>query len=359
MAIENFMLVLTASITGILVSIGGIITVIYAVKKKKRLILLFSVMWLMYAIFWFIDATAHYYYSIFIMSFAILPQLIGVPCFIVFIELIKKEHVNPIKISILIIIEALLIYVTFFVSGNFEIIPGYGVHNKGILRIIQIVFLFYFVSLYFIWSYQTWRKSPTSLKRLTTILLIGSTLFSVVTAAMYALGTFVKTFNSIAFIVNGIGALTTIIVILKDPRIIFILPFKAYRILIVDTNGSIALYKHDWAKVGELEENMFSMMLQAIGNVLDDILKKGEVQEIQMDRAVLLIQHDKTHSIASVLIASKSSRSLKYGLKRFNEKFITVFQSSLDGERKIGMFEKTSEIVDKVFDFVPSYKTVS
>ena len=358
MTIENFMLVLTASMTGILVSIGAIITVIYAVKNKKRLIFLFSAMWLMYAIFWFIDAVAHYYYSIFIMSLAILPQLIGVPCIIVFIELIKKEHVSPIKISILIIIEALLLYVTFFVPGNFEIIPGYGVHNKGILRVLQIVFLFYFVSLYFIWSYQTWRKAPASLKRLTSVLLIGSTLFSVVTAAMYALGTFVKTFNSIAFIVNGIGAFTTIIVILKDPRIIFILPFKAYRILIIDTNGSVALYKHDWANVGALEENMFTMMLQAIGNVLDDILKKGEVQEIQMDRAVLLIHHDKTHSIASVLIASKSSKSLRYGLKRFNEKFIAVYHSNLAEERKVGMFEETREIVDMVFDFVPSYKEI-
>ena len=358
MTIENFMLVLTASMTGILVSIGAIITVIYAVKNKKRLIFLFSAMWLMYAIFWFIDAVAHYYYSIFIMSLAILPQLIGVPCIIVFIELIKKEHVSPIKISILIIIEALLLYVTFFVPGNFEIIPGYGVHNKGILRVLQIVFLFYFVSLYFIWSYQTWRRAPASLKRLTSVLLIGSTLFSVVTAAMYALGTFVKTFNSIAFIVNGIGAFTTIIVILKDPRIIFILPFKAYRILIVDTIGSVALYKHDWANVGALEENMFTMMLQAIGNVLDDILKKGEVQEIQMDRAVLLIHHDKTHSIASVLIASKSSKSLRYGLKRFNEKFIAVYHSNLAEERKVGMFEETREIVDMVFDFVPSYKEI-
>jgi len=358
MTIENFMLVLTASMTGILVSIGAIITVIYAFKNKKRLIFLFSAMWLSYAIFWFIDAVAHYYYSIFIMSLAILPQLIGVPCIIVFIELIKKEHVSPIKISILIIIEALLLYVTFFVPGNFEIIPGYGVHNKGILRVLQIVFLFYFVSLYFIWSYQTWRRAPASLKRLTSVLLIGSTLFSVVTAAMYALGTFVKTFNSIAFLVNGIGAFTTIIVILKDPRIIFILPFKAYRILIVDTKGSVALYKHDWANVGALEENMFTMMLQAIGNVLDDILKKGEVQEIQMDRAVLLIHHDKTHSIASVLIASKSSKSLRYGLKRFNEKFIAVYHSNLDEERKVGMFEESREIVDTVFDFVPSYKEI-
>jgi len=353
------MLVLSASITGILVAIGGIITIRYSFKRKNRIILLFSAMWLSYAVFWFIDAAAHYYYSTFLMMLAIVPQLLGVPCIVVFTELIKKEHVNPVKISILIIIEALLFYFTFFVPGNYDIIPGYGVHNKGILRFLQVIFIFYFVSLYFIWSYQTWRRAPASLKRLTTLLLFGSALFSIVTASLYVLGTIVRIFNAIAFIVNGIGAFTTIIVILKDPRIIFILPFKAYRILVVDTNASVALYKYDWAKVGELEETMFSMMLQAIGNVLDDILKKGEVKEIQMDRAVLLIQHDKIHSIASILIASKSSKSLRYGLKRFNEKFVSDFRTTLNGERKVGMFEETRALIDSVFDYVPSYKAGS
>jgi len=355
---DNFLLVLTTSITGILLAIGGIITFVYAIKKRNQLILLFSAMWLLYAVFWFLDAAAHYYYSITIMALAIVPQLIAVPCIIIFIELVRKEHVNPVKIPILVIIEAIVFYITFFMdpSDNWDIIPGYGVHNKGILRISQIIFIFYFVTLYYIWSFQTWRQAPASLKRLTNLLFIGSTLFSVVTAAMYTLGTFIRTFNSIAFIVHSIGAITNIIVILKDPRIIYILPFKAYRILVVDTNASVALYKYDWAKVGELEESMFSMMLQAIGNVLDDILKKGQMQEIQMDRAVLLIHHDKIHSIASILIASKSTKSLKYGLKRFNEQFITYYQSSLKDERKLGMFEDARNIIDNVFDFVPNYK---
>jgi hypothetical protein len=98
------------------------------------------------------------------------------------------------------------------------------------------------------------------------------------------------------------------------------------------------------------------MMLQAIGNVLDDILKKGEVQEIQMDRAVLLIHHDKTYSIASVLIASKSTKSLRYALKRFNEEFVENFQSTLDIDKKSGRIEGTRKILEKVFDFIPSYK---
>ncbi len=354
---DNFLLVLTTSITGTILAIGGIITFIYAIRKKNQLILLFSAMWLLYGVFWFMDAAAHYLYSIPLMALAIIPQLIAVPCIIIFIELVRKEHVNPIKISILVIIEAIVFYVTFFLNpaDNWNIIPGYGVHNKGILRISQIIFIFYYAFLYYIWSFQTWRKAPSSLKRLTNLFFFGSTLFSVVTATMYVIGTFIRTFNSIAFIIHSVGAFINIIVILKEPRIIYILPFKAYRILVVDTNESVALFKYDWAKVGELEETMFSMMLQAIGTVLDDILKKGKVQEIQLDRAVLLIHHDEKQSIASILIATKSTKSLRYGLKRFNEECVECFQSSLDTEKDFGKLEEVKEIIEKVFDFVPRY----
>jgi hypothetical protein len=314
-------------------------------------------MWLMYAIFWFIDAAAHFFYSIPLMALAIIPQLIGIPCIIIFIELSKKEHVSPIKISILMIIEALIFIITFYVPDNWEIIPGYGIHNKGILRIAQIIYLFYFMIFYFLWSFHTWRKAPTDLKRLTSYLFIGSAIFSIVTGVMYAIGTFIKTFNAIGFFVNGIGAFITILVILKDPRIIYILPFKAYRILVVDTIASVALFKYDWAKAGEVEENIFTMMIQAIGSVLEEILKKGDVQEIQMDRAVLLIKHNKENNIASVLITSKFSKSLRYGLKRFDEEFVGRFQRSLENPRKVSDFVEGSKIVEDVFDFVPSYKS--
>ncbi|MHA2398731.1 MAG: hypothetical protein ACXADU_07560, partial [Promethearchaeota archaeon] len=79
-SIANLLLVLSASTTGVLVAVAGIITFIYAIRRRNYLIFLFSAMWLLYGIFWFIDAAAHYYYSLFLMSIAILPQLVGVPC---------------------------------------------------------------------------------------------------------------------------------------------------------------------------------------------------------------------------------------------------------------------------------------
>jgi hypothetical protein len=237
-----------------------------------------------------------------------------------------------------------------------QIVPGYGIHNVGPLRVLQVIFLVYYVLVYFSWSYLTWKRAPKELKKLVNFLLFGSILFSFVTAFMYSLGGIVKIFNAIGFITHSLGALFTIIVIWKDPRIIYILPFKAYRILVVDTNAGTGLFKYDWAELKAVDENIFSMVLQAVGSILDEVLKKGEIREIKMDQAVLLIQHEKKSPVASVLVTSKSSKSLKYGLKKFNSEFIETFQSQFDGLYEVSRFRDAKKIVERIFDFIPIYQ---
>jgi hypothetical protein len=173
---------------------------------------------------------------------------------------------------------------------------------------------------------------------------------------MYSLGGLIKIFNSLAFITHGLGALFVIIVIWKDPKIIYILPFKAYRILVVDTNAGVGLFKYDWAELKAVDENIFSMVLQAVGSILDEILKKGEIREIKMDQAILLVRHTKNAPIASVLVTSRASKSLIYGLKKFNSEFIETFQSQFDELYEISKFKDAKKIVEHIFDFVPEYK---
>ena len=61
----------------------------------------------------------------------------------------------------------------------------------------------------------------------------------------------------------------------------------------------------------------------------------------------------------SLWIRISGTKSLKYGLKRFNEECVECFQSSLGTEKDIGKLEKVKEIIEKVFDFVPSYKELN
>ena len=138
-AIQNLILVLSILSAGTFLGVGGIITCIYAIKRKNRLIYLFSAMWVFMALSLFIAAAGHFFYSTFLMALVIIPQLIGVPCIIIFIELSRKERVSPVKISVLLIIELMLLFVTFLLpeSENFEKDIGYGIRNIGILRIAQ------------------------------------------------------------------------------------------------------------------------------------------------------------------------------------------------------------------------------
>ena len=351
---DNILLVSSASVAGVLNIIGFLLSFSYAKKRKNRLVYLFSANWLLQSFFWVLDATSHLYYSPLLMILAIIPQLIGVPCLFIFIDLIKKERVSSTKITIVLLIEIIMLYL-YFIPGGMQIIPGYGVHIVGALRIFQIIFLFYYVITYFSWSYLTWKRAPSELKQLVNFLLFGSILFSFVTATLYFLGTFIKVFNSLGFITHSLGALFTIIVIWKEPKIIYILPFKAYRLIVVETNAGIGLFKHDWAKLSAVDENVFSMVLQAVGSILDEILKKGAIREIKMDRAVLLIQHNENYPVASVLVTTKSSKSLRYGLKKFNSEFINKFKSQFDGLYEVSRFKKARTLVDEFFDFIPDY----
>ena len=174
---------------------------------------------------------------------------------------------------------------------------------------------------------------------------------------MYVIGTNEKIFNPLGFVVHGVGAFITVIVIWQEPKLIYVLRFKAYRIIVLETGSGTSLYKYDWAELRNIDENFFSMMLQAISSVLNELLHKGEVREVHTDQAVLLIQHNLQFPIASVMIASKSCKSLRYGLKEFNEQFVSKFSSDIEQNyHNVSRFKDAITLVKKVFDFVPEYQ---
>jgi len=139
LSFENTILVVSASIAGCITMIGCFITFQYAKSRKNKLIFLFSINWLCQSMFWVFVALAHFNYSILLMQIAIIPQCFGVACFVIFLELISSENVNSLRFSILTIITFFLLFFTFY-HGELVIIPGYGVHNAGLVRFFQIIF---------------------------------------------------------------------------------------------------------------------------------------------------------------------------------------------------------------------------
>jgi hypothetical protein len=354
MDIDNLILVISTFIAAVLFTFGAAITLIIAIKRKRPLVLLFSASWLTQALFWYLDSAAHLNYSPALMRAAFIPQIVGVPFMFIFIELIKKEKVNPIKMIALALIEIVFLML-LFMPGAMEVLPGYGIHFIGLTRYFQIIWLAYYVFFYLSWSIQTYKKAPQTLKRMVIYLLFGSVLFSLVTTAFYALGTVIRLANPIGFILHGIGALITIIVLLKESSIIYILPFKAYRLLVFETSEGTTLLKHDWAELRSIEENVFSMLIQATRSVLNEIINKGDVRKIDLDKAVLMVQHDVKYPVVSVLVTSKSCKSLQYGLKAFHDEFILNYVSKIENPKDPSQFKEVKALVEKIFDFIPEH----
>ena len=74
-----------------------------------------------------------------------------------------------------------------------------------------------------------------------------------------------------------------------------------------------------------------------------------------MENGVILISHDATHPVASVLIASKSSLVIHEGLASFARKFVERYENELDtlDASKIG--QDAVELVKECFPFIPSF----
>ncbi|MFW9825812.1 MAG: hypothetical protein ACFFE4_22930 [Candidatus Thorarchaeota archaeon] len=56
------------------------------------------------------------------------------------------------------------------------------------------------------------------------------------------------------------------------------------------------------------------------------------------------------------MIASKSSKSLRFGLNQFNKQFATSFASDIkENYHNVSRFDDATIIVCKVFDYIPKY----
>jgi len=355
MEFNNVILVFSTALAATLMLIGAAVTLFYYQRRKNSLILLFSLSWAFQGVMWTLISLSHLLYSTSLMATGFILQCIGVFLLFCFLELIETERLHPVKLVVLTLIETLYL-VFIFSPESMKVLPGYGIHISGWGRVFQIIFILYYTFIFLSWSFKTWRKAPKELRSTASVLLLGSIIFSLVALIFYIIGTFLGLFNALGFIVHSLGALITVVAISRDPRIIYILPFRANRLTVFETKGGLSLFTYQWAPLTELDEGFFSMVLQAISNILGETIGKGAVREIHLEEAVLLIQHDKVHPIASVLVASSSNTTLKLALKQFNDRFIQKYPKCSEVFHDISRFDEATVLVEDIFDFIPKYR---
>lgn len=320
---------------------------------------------------WFFSMLTSIFYALSILfllkplylvgSYLLIPTVF---LYVLLFDSITRESVDPIKIGIFAVLFSIFVFLSL--DPNAVIISNYpsgepGVFLGGSFRIAMVIGILPAGLLFLYYGIMTYRKAPKGLKSYASFFLLGVIIYVFVPVFLVAF--------SIPLIIPGIqllsmtvGSLLLAVAFAIQPKLAFILPFRVLKLSVVETNGGISLFTHTWSKMDEfVDEQLFSGMLQAISQILHETLKRGDLSEIHVEGAVLLIRRSEKYPVACILIATGSTRSLRKALDSFAEQFFKEYSHyflELDNPDTFDLenYAGAAALVEDRFSFVPEFK---
>ena len=324
-------------------------------KQNQTPFLLFFLCWLFQGMFWILNLLNQILLLPILFSFAIPFQVISFIFLLGFLEYSSIERIHPIRFGIFMVFATIFLF-SFYFLNEVEIIPDYGVHFHGFTRIIQIVCFTYYAIMYLLWGIKTLVEAPPTLHRSSILLLVGIIFFTLFTLILYLLGSYNLIFNPIAFIVHGLGVLIVCTVIKNNQKILYILPYKAHSLTIIDSFSGIYLFHHTWDKnQPQNMKNLFSSVIQGVIKLLTTVINRGFVKEIHLDQGVILFYQKVEYPLIFVLIADQPSPVLMRALEAFAEDFIQAKSQNLTEIHNTQQFADAAELIKTNFSFLPEY----
>ena len=273
------------------------------------------------------------------------------------IDSFTRDEVDPRKSIVLSIAATLLVYFSLqpeeIVVGSNSIgepgiVLGPGVMGVGAILIILTgaSFTYYMILMN--------REVPANLRFGARLGLLSGIILAVLWPVGLGLGLHF-TVPGLWLLLLSIGVIPIAIAFVMQPKLAYVLPFRALRLIVFETKGGVPLFSHVWGSQHELtDEVLFSGMLQGIAMILDESVKKGSVREIVLENGVLVLQRTYKFSVASVLVATKSSQTLRHAIDAFTEHFYAEYSQFFDNPSEIQNFATASKLVDEHFGFVPT-----
>jgi len=277
-------------------------------------------------------------------------------CVLILLDIVARKSIDPIKLTFFSLLSGMAIIFSYESSAiilyrfpNGEISIG----SSGNFRlVIFFIALFQGILLVYFFFKIFW-KAPKNLKSFSLLNLIGAVLVSIIPGIFYLVG-MTMVLPGCVMLLFGIGTLLISIAFVFQPKLSYILPFKVYHLIVIETTSGLPLYKYSWIigdELGELNPQVFSSLLHGIDLLIEDTVHRGTIQEIDVEKAILIMDH--YHSISCVLITSKASLVLRKALNRFCLKFWNKFSDVIDNPSKLSQFNSTKELVEEYFAFIP------
>lgn len=266
-------------------------------------------------------------------------------------DAISRDVVDPIKLVIVSILAtgaAVAAFLMFYVFIAFIVS----------LQVFSLVVWIYYAQ-------KLHAKAPASIKKWSNLNLTGVIVFAC-GSLWGSAGLIPDTPDALKPVIDAIrweiflGVAFFIIALAyhKAPNLANVLPFTALRLSIVDIKAGIALFSHNWAHREDLiHDDLFSSMLSGISMILNESVRKGNMREIVLDNARLLLKRLDEYPVAFVLITTYPTKALRNALEVFAAKFIARYGNQLDDLSEISKFRSASDLVHDCFPFAVEYKT--
>ena len=331
-----------------------IVILTYIMPKTKKITSLFYIRLTMFSfsLYFLFEAISFLFMSIFlhrIHTILIFPAAIFM---LIGINYTMKESFMSITLIPTFSLGIFLFYLAFQPDAIKPAIEhGYPtIVWTGLLAIIAILIELILLIAGFYWGLKTWINAPFLIKKEAFLFFIGICISIVLSGTLYIFSFWIPILKYLADIFLIFGFIIIIISILREPKILYILPFTIYRIIVKDREG-FPLYDHDWSK-SEISETIFSGFINAIQLMSEDIMNIGGVVDIQLEEGILILQHSDLITVG--LVASKSSKLLRECTQKFSIDFQLKFEKELKKSiRDQSKYESAYELIEKYFSNFP------
>ncbi|TXT61225.1 MAG: conserved membrane protein of unknown function [Promethearchaeota archaeon] len=276
---------------------------------------------------------------------------------IISINYIMKDHFFSYGLLLSISLGPLYLY-SGLLPNAISLIKSqdYWFYNTGgLFNVLSEFYLFLGGAYLFYWGYKSLRNAPFLIKKETFIFFLSISLNSIFAFLLYLLYYFNRVFLVIANFFVIIGFIITILIIRREPKILYILPFILHRVMVKNKNG-YPLFDHDWAE-SNINETVFSGFINAVQKMSEDIIHMGGILDINLREGILILHELKYITVG--LVSSKSSKLLRDCLINFSREFEEKFQRQLkQGIIDIDEYEGAYELLEKYFSNFP-YKFIT
>jgi hypothetical protein len=329
--------------------VGGLFFIIALYRKYRNNAYLTLSLAAISMIFWAsFMAFAFIYSSDFLLRICMVFYAVALTFAVLFFDLIWRESANIYRMTIVVGLALVILVIIWYPdSVAYENIEGFVVPFwNGTFFAISFILLV--VSLIFCLhtGIKLWIQMPKYMKKQMSGLVAGVIILA---PGSILADIFWGFFGLTIFAIAGIAIAGYYGI--RNPQILYILPFVVHRLIVVHRESGISCFDYKWTE-SDLSEVLLAGLVKALQSISHDILNEGNIREVLLDNGILILQELKYITVG--VFASNSSKYLRSCLKQFAHSFEEQYQSEIiNGANKTDVFLGATDLIDQHFANIP------